>query len=130
MRVPPKHPLDALVEERIQDAMRRGEFDDLPSRGKPIELDDDSLVPEELRAAYRVLKNAGYVPPEVLERRAVGELEALLPRLPEGAERRRAIAKLAVLRTRLGGRRGERMTCDQHYAQRILEKLAGVAEDA
>lgn len=125
MRLPPKLPFDALVEERIQDAMRRGEFDDLPGAGKPLELDDDRLVPEEVRAAYRVLKNAGFIPPEVLDRVEIAKLEALLPSLPEGAERSRALGKLALLQTRLGSERARRIAGNAQYARRVIEKLAG-----
>jgi Domain of unknown function (DUF1992) len=56
---------DDLVERRIREAQQRGEFSGLPGEGKPLTLEDDRLVPEELRVAYRILKNAGFVPPEV-----------------------------------------------------------------
>ena len=69
---------DQLVENRITEAIARGEFDDLPGAGKPLELDDDALVPAEDRMAFRILKNAGCVPPEV-ERFA--EVERLLAML-------------------------------------------------
>jgi len=52
----------AVAEERILDAIYRGDFDNLRGAGKPLELDDDLLVPPELRVANRVLKNAGLVP--------------------------------------------------------------------
>jgi hypothetical protein len=53
------------IEEKIQEAMANGEFKDLPGAGKPIELDDDSFVPNEMKMAHRVLKNANMVPKEV-----------------------------------------------------------------
>lgn len=53
------------MESRIAQAHEQGEFDNLPGKGKPLQLDDDRLVPEEVRAAYKVLKNAGFVPPEL-----------------------------------------------------------------
>ena len=56
---------DLLAERRVAEAIARGELDDLPGAGRPLDLDDDALVPEELRAAYRILKNAGIAPPEV-----------------------------------------------------------------
>lgn len=115
---------DAVAEERIQEAMRRGDFDALPGAGRPLELDDDPLVPAELRVANRILKNAGCVPPELLERREMAELEASLPGLDEAA-RKRAIAKLAVMRTRLGAQRGRALGLDRYYERRIIAKLAG-----
>ena len=73
--------LDQIVERKIEEAIARGELDGLPGAGRPLELDDDALVPEDLRMAYRILKNAGYIPPEVetvnhiaaLERFALGD---------------------------------------------------------
>ncbi len=56
---------EQLAERRIQQAIKEGQFDDLPGKGKPLQLDDDSMVPESLRMGYRVLKNAGYLPPEL-----------------------------------------------------------------
>jgi len=53
-----------LAERRIEEAIARGEFDELPGAGRPLELDDDPLVPEDMRVACRILKNAGYVPAE------------------------------------------------------------------
>ena len=51
--------LDLLAEQRIAAAIDAGEFDDLPGAGKPLDLDDDPLVPDDLRVAWRLLKNAG-----------------------------------------------------------------------
>ena len=56
--------LARAAEARIGEAVARGEFRDLPGAGKPLPEEGLSAVPEELRAAYRVLKNAGYLPPE------------------------------------------------------------------
>lgn len=53
-------------------------IDDLPGSGQPLQLDDDSHVPEELRAGYRLLKNAGYLPPELAMRKEAIELNDLL----------------------------------------------------
>ena len=57
--------IDQIAERHIQQAIERGEFDDLPGAGRPLGLEDDALVPEELRAGYRLLRNAGYLPPEL-----------------------------------------------------------------
>ena len=57
--------LEFIAEQKIAEAVSRGELDNLPGEGRPLELDDDALIPEDLRLAYRILKNAGFVPPEV-----------------------------------------------------------------
>jgi hypothetical protein len=116
---------DALVEERIQEAFRRGDFDNLPGAGRPLALDDDALVPPEVRIAYRILKNAGFVPPEVLERREIAELEAEIAGLRDTAARQHALTKLALLRTRLGLRRSRAIARNPYYERKIVAKLAG-----
>ena len=47
-------PLDAIAEAKIAAAIEAGELANLPGAGKPLDLDDDPLVPEHLRAAYRI----------------------------------------------------------------------------
>jgi len=56
---------ERLAEKRIQEAIRQGQFENLPGRGKPIIFEDDSMVPQDLRMAYKMLKNAGFIPPEL-----------------------------------------------------------------
>ena len=72
--------LYALVERKIAEAIARGEFDNLPGAGKPLDLDDDPLVPEELRVANRILRNAGFVPPEMAQLAQVNQLIASIER--------------------------------------------------
>lgn len=57
--------IDDWAERHIQEALSKGELNNLQGEGKPLLLDDDSQVPPELRASYRILKNAGYLPPEL-----------------------------------------------------------------
>lgn len=56
---------DNLVEMKIKQAMYDGEFDDLPGKGKPLDFNKMSNIPEHLRAGYQALKNSGFVPEEV-----------------------------------------------------------------
>ena len=114
---------DAIAEERIQEALRRGDFDRLPGMGRPLELDDDSLIAPEMRMACRILKNAGLVPAEVLERKEIAHLEALLPAIEDVAERCRALLKLALLRTRLGNGGTRRLPAGAGYAEIIIARL-------
>ncbi|MDN3558103.1 DnaJ family domain-containing protein [Halomonas maura] len=96
--------VDQLAEAHIQQALDGGALDRLPGRGQPLHLDDDSLVPPALRAGYRLLKNAGFLPPELELVREIREVESLIARLDHGEEHRRACARLALLRSRLGSR--------------------------
>jgi hypothetical protein len=91
---------DQIAEQKIAEAIARGEFDDLPGAGKPLELDDDAHIPEDLRVAFRILKNAGYVPPEVESLREVGELERLVGAHDvDSPEKAKLLRKIALLRT-------------------------------
>lgn len=74
--------LDDLIERRIRDAQREGQFDDLPGAGKPLVIADDPLVPEEVRVAFRVLKNAGFVPTEVA---ALKDIDLLIAQIVDEA---------------------------------------------
>jgi DnaJ family protein C protein 28 len=52
------------VEEQIQEAQARGEFDNLPGFGKPLNL-DDNLFTSDKAMAYSLLKSNGFAPPEI-----------------------------------------------------------------
>jgi hypothetical protein len=93
---------ELIAERKIAEALARGELANLPGEGRPLALDDDALVPEDLRAAYRILKNAGYVPPEVEAFTEIAQLEALVcSEAEDAAARSKAARKLALLRTKI-----------------------------
>lgn len=98
--------IDRIAEARIAEARERGEFDNLPGEGRPLDLEEDGLVPEELRAAYRMLKNAGYLPPEVALRREIADVHALLAAAQTGEERAHCAKRLNYLLARLGAQQG------------------------
>ncbi|MGQ0658998.1 MAG: DnaJ family domain-containing protein [Chromatiales bacterium] len=116
---------DAIAEARIAEAIGRGELDNLPGVGKPLDLDDDCLVAEELRIAYRVLKNAGCLPPEVETRREIHHLRQLLA-VVDDAERPGVARRLQLLLWRLSAARGEEtdLRAQEAYFQCINERLA------
>ncbi len=118
------NPIDQIAETRIREAIERGELSCLPGEGKPLQLDDDSVIPEELRAAYRILKNAGFLPPELQVRKELREAEHLLQQLPEG-ERSRARVRLELLQLRLAANRRQpiNLLLEDRYRQRLLERL-------
>ncbi len=94
--------IDQMAERHIQDALQKGELSGLPGEGKPLMLDDDSQVPAELRSAYRLLKNSGYLPPELESRREALELVDLLQQLdPEDHQAAEYHKRLRVLELKL-----------------------------
>jgi len=115
---------DAIAERRIREAQERGEFDDLPGMGLPMTLEDDTFVPEDLRVAYRLLKNAGFVPPELAAHGEIRELEQLLQAAETDGERRGLLSRLNFLLTRTAaGRRRAHLQVDADYFERIAERL-------
>lgn len=117
--------LDALVERRIQAAMARGEFDNLPGAGAALDLDDDSLVPEELRVAYRLLRNAGYVPPELSQVSEVNQLLGALARGDLGRDdqdgRSRRLRAL-LIQLELSGRGATAQAAWQQYSEALRDR--------
>ena len=70
--------LDKIVEELIKKAQERGEFDDLPGKGKPIDLSEYFEMPEDVRVAQSLLKNAGFRSREVDLINEIARLRQLL----------------------------------------------------
>lgn len=117
---------DELVEANIAAAAERGEFDDLPGAGQPLNLDEDRGVPPELRAGYRLLKNAGFVPPEIETRRELANVEQLLAAATDDDTKTpRLVRRQRFLELKLAeSRRGRALLADSHYGTRIRDRLA------
>lgn len=119
--------LQSIAEERIREAQRDGVFDDLPGKGVPLHLEDESGIPEELRMAYHVLKNAGMVPREVQERKEISNLADMLEKDCDehtkvtGMRRLEALILHARLRT---GRNIALHADEDAYLDKILDKIA------
>ena len=116
-------PLEEIVERRIAEALARGEFADLPGQGQPLDLDEDRLVPDELRVAYRLLKNAGYVPDEIRLLGELGTVEQLLREATRDDERAAASARLRLLLERLDRGRAGSILAEAWYRERLLARL-------
>lgn len=78
-----------IAEQRIREAIDQGLFDNSPYRGRPVRLEENESIAPELRMAFKVLKDAGCLPPEVELRREIASLSELLDTIAEGEERRR-----------------------------------------
>ena len=91
------HWADIIAEQRASEAARKGALSGLDGEGAPLDLSEDPLVPPELRAIHRVLKNAGYSPPEISAMKAIADLEKELAGLPDNER----VAKAKVLLTKI-----------------------------
>lgn len=78
--------IDDMAEKHILNAIERGDLANLAGEGKPLIIDDDRFVPPKLKAAYRLLKNAGFLPPELEDRRKMVELVDLLETVEDDTE--------------------------------------------
>jgi hypothetical protein len=114
-----------IAEQRILEAQRNGEFDNLPGKGKPLRLEDLSWVPEDLRMAYHLLKNAHVLPPEAELLKDIHTLEDLLKHVEDEGERR-ALAKSIqwkVIRLDMLKRRSLDMSSIRSYGRKLVAKF-------
>ncbi|EKT60336.1 DUF1992 domain-containing protein [Providencia sneebia] len=94
--------IDDWAERHIQEALNKGELNNLKGEGQPLLLDDDSQIPAELRAGYRILKNSGYLPPELQQRKDALSLAEMLKGLSHDDPNYQPLCKqLALLELKL-----------------------------
>ena len=116
-----------IAERRILEAMERGEFDDLPGKGKPLNLgDDDPMVPEELRMAFRMLKNADLLPPELELRKEILRLQDLLDAVQDEGERRvrRRELDFHLMKFNMMRRKPVFLEGMPEYREKVLKRLS------
>ena len=114
-----------IVEERILRAQKNGEFDNLSGAGKPLALADDHYISEELRLAYKILKNADCVPPEIELKKEIKQTEELLAGMKETSEKYRILKKLNYLILKLNTVRDTSVTLEmpQLYTEKLIERF-------
>ncbi len=117
---------ERIAENRIRDAMERGELDDLPGKGRPLVFEDDSFVPPDLRMAYKILKNAGFLPPELQATRDIQNAIDLLEDLKDEQERYRQVQKLNLLVTKANLLRKRPIAFEEQqvYYEKIVERVS------
>jgi hypothetical protein len=111
-----------IAERKIQEAMEEGLFDNLPGRGKPLEFEDETWIPEDLRIAYRLLKNAGYIPPELELRNEIMNLRSLIDTLDDDKERLKKLRELNYKFVKFNMMK-KRPLMLEDYENRVIEKL-------
>jgi hypothetical protein len=115
-----------IAERKIQEAIRNGELDDLPGKGKPLQLDDDSHIPEELRLAYKILKNADCLPPEVELKKEIVRMRDLLEGTEDLDEKYHLMKRLNFKIMKLNMMRpvSPLLEEDQVYYAKVVEQLS------
>jgi hypothetical protein len=116
---------DKIVEERIQAAQRKGEFDNLPGSGKPLDLDESGSVPEDLRVAYKILKNADYIPPELELKKEIRKTEDLLASMEDTAEKYKVLKKLNYMVMKVNLLRNAPVMFEESelYSEKLVDKF-------
>ncbi len=114
-----------IAEKRIIEAMENGEFDNLEGKGKPLKIEDDPLIPEDLRIAYRFLKNAGCIPPELETRNEIINLHSLINTIDDDKERLRKIRELnfKLLKINLTRKKPLNLEDFPEYEGKLTDKL-------
>ena len=114
-----------IVEQRIKEAQERGDFDGLPGQGEPLKLNDDSYLPEDLRLAYKILKNADCLPPEVEEKKAIMQMEDLLDSIPDEKEKYKLIKKInyRIMKLNMMGKKSPLLEERQVYHSKMVNKM-------
>jgi len=121
-----------IVEERIRKAQKSGEFDNLEGTGEPLNLADDQAVAEELRLAYKILKNANCLPPEIEIKKEIQQTEELLAGMTDTSQKYRTMKKLNFLIMKLNTIRSTSIKFEepQKYTDKLIKKLESSASSA
>ena len=117
---------EQIVEERIKKAQFKGKFNNLPGSGRPLDLMEDQHVPEDLRLAYKILKNADCLPPEIELKKEIRQTEELLADMKDTARQYKTLKKLNYLIMKLNACRNQhaRFDCPQQYIGAVTDRMA------
>jgi len=116
---------DKIIEERIRAAQKKGVFENLEGSGKPLNLEDDRHIPEDLRLAHKILKNADCLPPEIELKKEIVRTEDLLSGMKDTAQKHRTLKKLNYLIMKLNAVRDTSIELEmpQQYSHKLVERL-------
>jgi hypothetical protein len=119
--------LHIIAERKIEEFMKKDGGPDLSRwKNKPLPVEDMSNVPADLRMAYKILKNSGYVPEEVVLRKEIMRTEDLLAHCRDEQTRLKQMKKLNCLQFKLECRMGRnlRLENDSPYYTRVVERMS------
>jgi hypothetical protein len=121
---------EKLVEERIRQAQKEGKFKNLPGSGKPLPA-EQVTIPEDIRLAYKILKNADCLPPELEIKKEIKTTQDLLAAMPETADKYNTLKKLNFLIMKLNAMRKSSIEFEipQEYMGTMTERFGSNAVD-
>lgn len=114
-----------IAEQKILQAMQEKDLSDSKYKYRPLPLEDDSFVPAELKMAYKILKNSGFLPPEVEERKEIKKLEDLIVTTTDEHERLRQMKKLEILLMKVDAKRSfsTSISTQHEYYRNVVERI-------
>jgi hypothetical protein len=120
--------ISRLAEQRIRQAQEEGLFEDLESAGRPLVFEDETWIPEDLRIAYRMLKGAGFVPPELELRNEIINLRSLVETIDDDRERMKKLMELnfKLLSFNLSRKKPLQIEDFPEYEYRVASKISGL----
>ena len=115
-----------IAERKISEAIRKGQLDIEEWRNTPLPVTNDSLVPEELRMAHKILKNAGYLPPEIETKKEIQQIEDLLVNCEDEYTRVKQLKKLNYLVMKLNTMKGDVVNIEsqEEYFRQVVERIS------
>ncbi len=118
--------LARIAEQKILEALQKGNLTNSKWKNKPLPPDDDHNIPDDLKMAYKILKNSGYLPPEVEERKEVQRLEELIAATEDEHERLQQMRKLNVLLMKIDAKRSTpvNISHQDEYYRKIVERVS------
>ena len=120
----------SIAERRINEAIENGTLRTDSWKNKPLPLNDDHFVPDDLKMAYKILKNSGFVPPEVETRKEIKKIEDLIKHTEDEHQRVKQMKKLTVLMMKLDAQRSRPSSIehDEDYYRKVVEKTTLVSQ--
>jgi hypothetical protein len=122
--------LERIAESRILEALQDGVFDNLVGKGQPLTLEDTSNIPPELRMAYKILKMADCLPPELELQKQIVTLQDMMAGMPDEAAKLQQMRRLNFLTMKMNMIRQVSPLLQEHnaYSAKVLEKLDRLPE--
>lgn len=119
-------PFWKIAEQKIEKALEEGFFENIPGQGEPLPLEDEGHIPEDLRLAYKILKNADCLPPELELKRQIRQMEDLLESIPDEKEKYRQIKKInfMIMKLNMMGRKSPFLEEKEVYYNEVVNKFS------
>ena len=117
--------LRLIAERKISKAIKEGTLNTEGWQGRPLPMEDDHLIPADLKMAYKMLKNAGFVPPEIEAKKEIHKLEEMIAQTEDEHIRIKQLKKLDILFLKLNVQmnRPINLEANKKYHGKVVEKI-------